>query len=76
MVNEETVKTPGEYMAWYLSVTLRFISPPLMEPAMVYHDRGYTNEALLGCVRNVIERVQCREGMDLPIVGRSIHNGN
>ncbi|KAG9442184.1 hypothetical protein H6P81_018038 [Aristolochia fimbriata] len=24
---------------------------------MVYHPRGYTEEALLGCVRNVVERV-------------------
>ncbi|KAG9444900.1 hypothetical protein H6P81_016240 [Aristolochia fimbriata] len=54
----------SEYMAWYLPVTRRFISPPLMEPAMVYHARGYTEEALLGYVRNMIERVQCAEGVD------------
>ncbi|KAG9453192.1 hypothetical protein H6P81_006096 [Aristolochia fimbriata] len=36
----------SEYMAWYLSVTRRFISPPPTKPAMVYHARGYTEEVL------------------------------
>ncbi|KAG9458309.1 hypothetical protein H6P81_002817 [Aristolochia fimbriata] len=52
---------PSEYMTWYLSVTRRFISPPPAEPTMVYYARGYIEEALLGCVRNVVERVYCRE---------------
>ncbi|KAG9459290.1 hypothetical protein H6P81_003798 [Aristolochia fimbriata] len=43
---------PSEYMTWYLSVTRRFVSPPPTEPAM------------LGRVRNVVERVDCREAMD------------
>ncbi|KAG9458291.1 hypothetical protein H6P81_002799 [Aristolochia fimbriata] len=34
-------------MRWYLGVTRRFISPPPTEPAMVYHHRGHTEEALL-----------------------------
>ncbi|KAG9458854.1 hypothetical protein H6P81_003362 [Aristolochia fimbriata] len=55
---------PSEDMTWYLSVTRRFVSPPPIEPTMVYHPRGYTEEALLGCVRNVVERVNCREAMD------------
>ncbi|KAG9450260.1 hypothetical protein H6P81_010225 [Aristolochia fimbriata] len=42
--------------------TRRFIAPPPTEPAMVYHPRGYT-EALLGCVRNVVERVNHRAAL-------------
>ncbi|KAG9458241.1 hypothetical protein H6P81_002749 [Aristolochia fimbriata] len=34
------------------------------KPATVYHARGYTEEALLGYVWNVIEEVQHGEGMD------------
>ncbi|KAG9458818.1 hypothetical protein H6P81_003326 [Aristolochia fimbriata] len=37
---------PSDYMRWYLGATRRFISPPPIEPAMVYHPRGYTEEAL------------------------------
>ncbi|KAG9440447.1 hypothetical protein H6P81_020612 [Aristolochia fimbriata] len=37
---------PSDYMRWYLGVTRRFISPPPTELAMVYHPRGYTEEAL------------------------------
>ncbi|KAG9458281.1 hypothetical protein H6P81_002789 [Aristolochia fimbriata] len=62
---------PSEYMTWYFSVTRQFVSPPPTEPAMVYHARGYTKEALytffvseLGLVRNVVEHVQCGEAMD------------
>ncbi|KAG9458231.1 hypothetical protein H6P81_002739 [Aristolochia fimbriata] len=33
-------------MRWYLGVTRRYIAPPPTEPAMVYHPRGYTEEAL------------------------------
>ncbi|KAG9444956.1 hypothetical protein H6P81_016296 [Aristolochia fimbriata] len=55
---------PNDYMRWYLGATRRFISPPLTEPAMVYHPRGYTEEALLGCVRNVVDRVNHREALD------------
>ncbi|KAG9444778.1 hypothetical protein H6P81_016118 [Aristolochia fimbriata] len=51
---------PSDYMRWYLGATRRFIAPPPTEPAMVYHPRGYTEEALLGCVRNVVERVNHR----------------
>ncbi|KAG9444513.1 hypothetical protein H6P81_015853 [Aristolochia fimbriata] len=54
---------PNDYMMWYLGATRRFISPPPTEPAMVYHPRGYTEEALLGCVRNVVERVNYREAL-------------
>ncbi|KAG9458475.1 hypothetical protein H6P81_002983 [Aristolochia fimbriata] len=52
---------PSDYMRWYLGATRRFIAPPPTEPAMVYHPRAYTEEALLGCVRNVIERVNHRQ---------------
>ncbi|KAG9446520.1 hypothetical protein H6P81_012648 [Aristolochia fimbriata] len=34
------------HMRWYLGVTRRYIAPPPTEPAMVYHPRGYTEEAL------------------------------
>ncbi|KAG9449362.1 hypothetical protein H6P81_009327 [Aristolochia fimbriata] len=54
---------PSDYMTWYLSVTRRFVSPPPTKPAMVYHPRGCTEEALLGCVRNVVERVNRREAL-------------
>ncbi|KAG9439831.1 hypothetical protein H6P81_019996 [Aristolochia fimbriata] len=37
---------PSDYMRWYLGATQRFIAPPLTEPTMVYHPRGYTEEAL------------------------------
>ncbi|KAG9450574.1 hypothetical protein H6P81_010539 [Aristolochia fimbriata] len=37
---------PSDYMRWYLGATRRFIAPPPTEPAMVYHPRGYTEEAL------------------------------
>ncbi|KAG9458239.1 hypothetical protein H6P81_002747 [Aristolochia fimbriata] len=43
---------PSDYMRWYLGATRRFISPPPTEPAM------------LGCVRNVVERVNHREVLD------------
>ncbi|KAG9453319.1 hypothetical protein H6P81_006223 [Aristolochia fimbriata] len=55
---------PSDYMRWYLGATRRFISPPPTEPTMVYHPRGYTEEAMLGCVRNVVERVNHREALD------------
>ncbi|KAG9450291.1 hypothetical protein H6P81_010256 [Aristolochia fimbriata] len=55
---------PSDYMRWYLGVTQRFISPPPTEPAMVYHPRGHTEEALLVCVRNVVERVNHRPSTD------------
>ncbi|KAG9457524.1 hypothetical protein H6P81_002032 [Aristolochia fimbriata] len=54
---------PSDYMRWYLGATRRFIAPPPTEPAMVYHPRGYTEEALLGCVRNVVERVNHRAAL-------------
>ncbi|KAG9450245.1 hypothetical protein H6P81_010210 [Aristolochia fimbriata] len=54
---------PSAYMRWYLGVTRRYIAPPPTEPAMVYHPRGYTEEALLGCVRNVVERVNHRAAL-------------
>ncbi|KAG9458796.1 hypothetical protein H6P81_003304 [Aristolochia fimbriata] len=54
---------PNDYMRWYLGATRRFISPPPTEPAIVYHPRGYTEEALLGCVRNVVERVNHRAAL-------------
>ncbi|KAG9458305.1 hypothetical protein H6P81_002813 [Aristolochia fimbriata] len=31
---------------------------------MVYHPRGYTEEALLGCVQNMVERVNRTEALD------------
>ncbi|KAG9458889.1 hypothetical protein H6P81_003397 [Aristolochia fimbriata] len=49
---------PSDYMMWYLGATRRFISLPPTEPAMVYHPRGYTEEAL-----NVVERVNHREAL-------------
>ncbi|KAG9450276.1 hypothetical protein H6P81_010241 [Aristolochia fimbriata] len=55
---------PSDYMRWYLGATRRFISPPPTEPAMVYHPRGYTEEALFGCVRNVVEHVNHRDALD------------
>ncbi|KAG9446143.1 hypothetical protein H6P81_012271 [Aristolochia fimbriata] len=39
------------YMRWYLGATRRFIAPPPTEPAM------------LGCVRNVVERVNHRAAL-------------
>ncbi|KAG9450545.1 hypothetical protein H6P81_010510 [Aristolochia fimbriata] len=38
---------PSAYMRWYLGVTRRYIAPPPTELAMVYHPRGYTEEALV-----------------------------
>ncbi|KAG9442052.1 hypothetical protein H6P81_017906 [Aristolochia fimbriata] len=38
---------PSDYMRWYLGATRRFIAPPPTEPAMIYHPRGYTEEALI-----------------------------
>ncbi|KAG9458400.1 hypothetical protein H6P81_002908 [Aristolochia fimbriata] len=69
---------PSDYMRWYLGATRRFISPPPTEPAMVYHPRGYTEEALLGCVRNVVERVNHREALDpyLPLLEGAIVGGD
>ncbi|KAG9446692.1 hypothetical protein H6P81_012820 [Aristolochia fimbriata] len=58
-----TRHAPSDYMRWYLGATRRFIAPPPTEPAMVYHPRGYTEEALLGCVRNVVERVNHRAAL-------------
>ncbi|KAG9446149.1 hypothetical protein H6P81_012277 [Aristolochia fimbriata] len=57
---------------WYLGVTRRFVSPPPTEPTMVYHPRGYTEEALLGCVRNVVERVNRTEVFDPSSVNPSM----
>ncbi|KAG9446030.1 hypothetical protein H6P81_012158 [Aristolochia fimbriata] len=54
---------PSAYMRWYLGVTRRYIAPPPTKPAMVYHPSGYTEEALLGCVRNVVERVNHRAAL-------------
>ncbi|KAG9453161.1 hypothetical protein H6P81_006065 [Aristolochia fimbriata] len=54
---------PSDYMRWYLGATRRFIAPPPTDPAMVYHPRGYTEEALLGCVRNVVERLNHRAAL-------------
>ncbi|KAG9458622.1 hypothetical protein H6P81_003130 [Aristolochia fimbriata] len=56
---------PSDYMRWYLGATRRYIAPPPIEPAMVFHPRGYTEEALLGCVRNVVERVNHRAALYL-----------
>ncbi|KAG9446760.1 hypothetical protein H6P81_012888 [Aristolochia fimbriata] len=58
-----TRHAPSDYMRWYLGATRRFIAPPPTEPAMVYRPRGYTEEALLGCERNVVERVNHRAAL-------------
>ncbi|KAG9458858.1 hypothetical protein H6P81_003366 [Aristolochia fimbriata] len=42
---------PNDYMRWYLGAPQRFIAPPPTEPAM------------LGCVRNVVERVNHRAAL-------------
>ncbi|KAG9450527.1 hypothetical protein H6P81_010492 [Aristolochia fimbriata] len=62
----------SDYMMWYLGVTRRFVSPPPTEPAMVYHPRSYTEEALLSCVWNVVERVNSTEVFDPSSVNPSV----
>ncbi|KAG9440013.1 hypothetical protein H6P81_020178 [Aristolochia fimbriata] len=42
---------PSDYMRWYLGATRRYIASPPTEPAM------------LGCVRNVVERVNHRAAL-------------
>ncbi|KAG9446387.1 hypothetical protein H6P81_012515 [Aristolochia fimbriata] len=51
---------PRDYMMWYLGVTRRFVSPPSTEPAM------------LGCVRNVVERVNHTEVLEPSPVNPSV----
>ncbi|KAG9446500.1 hypothetical protein H6P81_012628 [Aristolochia fimbriata] len=60
-IQRTSIRGLGLYHVWgvrWLEGGLRCTSS--LTVTLVYHPRGYTEEALLGCVRNVVERVNHR----------------